>query len=686
MCIASGGSAPGLGEKTVAEQNNNGQPRLSPTTPIRAMALLLLLAGVAFAVAMYQLRTPAPAPELTPGMAMDFLTAGLVAVALFALGVAPEAVLRSVQSRGLLLAVPGVGLVFVFMAADAADSLLVGYPQGLAALIMEGARLGGTLGLLGAGVLWTRELRAHIRALRDQSLLYRGLVESDAYLVVRVDRDNRFTYVNDAYCRLFGKTRQKLIGQPFTPLVHEEDIEPTLEAMKALEKPPHRVQMEQRAMTVDGWRWLAWEDSAVLDRAGNIVEIQGVARDITELREAQHRAEEASRLKSQFLANMSHEIRTPMNGVIGMTDLLLETPLNAEQREYAETVHASGEGLLRIINDILDVSRIEAGKLELERRDFDLESLLRELTASMTPRAREKGITLEQWLDPAVPRQLRGDAGRLRQVLGNLLDNALKFTSEGHVRVAVKKLFSGDHDNVLLHFTVQDTGCGIPEEKLETLFSPFTQGDASTTRRHGGAGLGLAIARRLAELMDGEIGARSTPGEGSKFRFSVRLERAHNGDANKARETEEHPEGAPLPDFSKHDARVVVVEDNRINRQVVLGMLRNLGLGATAAANGREALELLEQENCDLLLMDIQMPVMDGMETTREVRARPDMHDVPVIAMTAHAMRGDREACLAAGMDDYLAKPITRSALARVLQRWLPARRRPESGARDTVS
>ena len=667
-------------------EDDTQRHRWSHTAPIRATALLLLPAGLVFAVVMYQLRPPAPDLVLTPGVAMDFLTALLIALALLAIGLAPERLLRSVRSRGLLLAVPGVGLLFVYTVADAVDNLLAGYPQGTVAWFMEATRLFGTLALIGAGVLWTLELRAHIRALRDQSLLYRGLVESDAYLVVRVDRDNRFTHVNDAYCQLFGKSREELIGQPFTPLVHEEDIERTLEAMKALEKPPHRVQIEQRAMTVNGWRWLAWEDSAVLDRDGNIIEVQGVARDITDLREAQIRAEEASRLKSQFLANMSHEIRTPMNGVIGMTDLLQETPLNDEQRQYLDTIRASGEGLLHIINDILDVSRIEAGKLELEHRDFDLDAVLREVTASMTPRAREKGIALEQWLDPAVPRQLRGDPGRLRQILTNLLDNALKFTTEGHVRVAVTKIFSGDNDRVLLHFVVRDTGCGIPEEKQETLFSPFTQGDASITRRHGGTGLGLVISRRLAELMGGETGVRSTPGEGSEFWFSVRLESAHGEVTEHVCGTADTGERPPLPDFSAHEARVLVVEDNRINQQVVLGMLQNLGLRAKAASNGREALEFLERESCELLLMDVQMPVMDGMETTRQLRGRARLRELPVIAMTAHAMRGDREACLAAGMNDYLAKPVTRKTLAEVLSRWLPARRQPENDTHETVS
>lgn len=589
--------------------------------------------------------------------------------------------------------------------------------------------------------------------------------------------------------------------------------------------------------------WVLTTKMPLRDKSGDIIGTFGTSVDITERKRASEELQETNKelekaistantlaveaemaniAKSEFLANMSHEIRTPMNGVIGMTGLLLDTNLDDEQRRYTEIIRSSGETLLTLINDILDFSKIEAGKLELEILNFDLQSLLDDFASAIAVRAQEKDLEFTCAADPDVPASLQGDPGRLRQILTNLVGNAIKFTEKGEVAVCVRALSRTDHE-IELRFSVRDTGIGIPQDKIDLIFNKFTQADTSTTRQFGGTGLGLAISKQLAELMGGSIGVNSETGKGSEFWFTVRLKIQPEGvmhkipipanlhgvrvlvvddnatnreilfvrmkswgmrpkevpDGNSALEAlaAAHAEGDPymiavldmhmpgmdgtmlakaikgdprfrgiplvlltslgergesrrfatfgfagylvkplrhsdlfnvlcatlathtagktenaaaeevLPIVTRHSAReicrvsidakkrILLVEDNIINQQVALGFLKKYGLKADATANGAEALKALESIPYDLVLMDVQMPVMDGFEATRQIRDPHSAilnHNIPVIAMTANALQGDREVCLEAGMNDYISKPIEPQKLLEAIERWMP--------------
>jgi PAS domain S-box-containing protein len=509
--------------------------------------------------------------------------------------------------------------------------------------------------------------------------MHRAMFERNPQPMWLYDRGNfRVVAVNDAALAAYGYSRDEFLAMTIPDLLPAEDVAEFHGSMTLAhgEPPGFRVSMPRRHRYRDGTLVdveITANDVLLDGRHCRIVISQNVTernRVAAELASARDEAVEASNTKSAFLANISHEIRTPMNGVLGMTELLLDSELNKDQRALAEHLASSGELMLALINDILDISKIDAGKLELELGDFSLRESIDRACTVVAPQAAAKRITLVHEVDDAVPEQFSGDGRRLHQILLNLIVNAVKFTSDGEVVVRAR-VAPGRGAGRTVRIEVTDTGIGVEPRLLEEMFERFTQADVSTTRNFGGTGLGLAISRELIELMGGAIGATSAVGSGSTFWIELPLREpiAANGGSLRSHKAEDVAEPlwstAPL---------VLVVEDSTVNQIVAVRTLERCGCRTAVAQNGREALEMLLERQYDAVLMDCQMPEMDGYEATAALRAREDGGPrMPVIAMTAHAMDGDRARCLAAGMDDYLSKPIRRDLLIDALQRWLPS-------------
>ncbi len=632
--------------------------------------------------------------------------------------------------------------------------------------------------------------------LHESEARYKGLVDSQGDAIIRRSPDSRLTYGNDAFFKLFGLSSRSAIGHPFAPELHPDSRAPYFGSFTGLETGRARVKYDQHVRTVYGWRWIAWEDYAIRDARGSLVEVQSVGRDITErkaledaLTEARDKAEAANRAKSGFLATMSHEIRTPMNGVLGMARLLLETPLGPEQRTYAEAIRQSGESLLSLIGDILDFSKIESGTTLLDEVETDPRLLVEGVVELLAPRAHEKGIELVAVIASDVPDRIRADEMRLRQILTNLIGNALKFTEKGGVRVDVGVELRTKR---FLRFDVRDTGVGVPCEMRREIFNEFVQADSSHARRFGGTGLGLAICKRLVTAMAGDLGLDAADGGGSVFWFAIpavvtrdaepiealRLEgmtvaivtrnavlreglsaqvRTAGGevspmwvpgsntnaaaldalivDAGTGMEPElptwpdidvrsivliapsargqierlkrlgfagylvkpvrqltlvdciraqfDAPSQSPSapaprgPEISPlRNLRILLAEDNAINALLARELLRKRGHDVTEVGSGEAALDALGEASFDLVITDIHMPGLDGIQTARRIReqeAEFSRPRTPVIALTADVLETGQRACEDAGMEGVLTKPVDPAELDSLLLQLFPA-------------
>ena len=538
--------------------------------------------------------------------------------------------------------------------------------------------------------------RAKEESERSYAELAGYLQAIDQYALISVtDAGGNIIQVNDKFCATSGYSREELIGRKHNITssgVHPEsffkEFWSTISSGNV-----RRGEICNKAK--DGK--LFWVDGAIVplkDAQGKIVRYISVRIDVTarkqaerellnlnaslesrvqertrELAIAKEQAEAANQAKSEFLSNMSHEIRTPMNSIIGMSHLALRNEADPKQLDYIRKINQSGEHLLGIINDILDFSKIEAGKLNLELVDFEPGKMLENLTSQMAESASRKGLTLKLEVDTGLLQSLRGDTTRLSQVLLNYLSNAIKFTPAGEITVRARSL-AADGEGVLVRFEVEDHGIGMSHEQLAHIFNKFQQADASTTRKYGGTGLGLAISKQLAELMGGEVGVSSQPGRGSTFWFSVRLQLA----------SKPLDVAAPkqAPDVGRiNGAHILLVEDNQFNQQVAMGLLEEVGAVVWLASNGQDAIAQMREHAFDCVLMDVQMPVMDGLQATHIIRTTPAMAGVAVLAMTANVGRDDQARCQAAGMNDFISKPVRPGELYAKLAKWLPQRAQP---------
>ncbi|CAO3353606.1 Signal transduction histidine-protein kinase BarA (EC 2.7.13.3) [Azospirillum melinis] len=536
------------------------------------------------------------------------------------------------------------------------------------------------LGTLFLGGLLLREQRHHDaeRRLGESEARYRLLADNATDMILEMKADGAVRYLSPSVRDILGHNPAEIVGSAPANLLHPDDLESAAMAFAGLQPGSPPVTFTHRLRHRDGhYLWVESSMRPTVGSDGGFV-VVGVVRDVTErkryeeeLSAARAEAEAANRVKSEFLASMSHEIRTPLNGVIGFADLLLGTELTAEQRQYVSLQREAGRGLLAIIGDILDYSKIEAGKLELEERAFDLHRLLRDCRDLMSNAASQKGLLLQLSLGGTVPRYVRGDEARIRQILLNLVGNAVKFTERGSVLVSAGLLSgqgTGEGEAVPaahVRLSVSDTGPGIPATDQANLFQRFSQGDRSTTRRYGGTGLGLIISKQLSELMGGHIGVQSSPGVGSTFWFELPLPVATAPGLSAV----ERKDAAPT-----RSARILLAEDVPMNQIVTSSILCKAGHTVEVAEDGILAVEAMRRGEFDLVLMDMQMPRMDGLQATAAIRQLGGRRGaVPIIALTANALTDQLQLCLDVGMNDHVTKPIERDTLLSAVDRWLDA-------------
>ncbi|NML59963.1 response regulator [Massilia sp. RP-1-19] len=505
-------------------------------------------------------------------------------------------------------------------------------------------------------------------AVEHRALLDSVLNSVDAHVYMK-DRERRYIYVNARTAEVMGRRAEEIIGLRDADLMGQRQADMFWEQDQAIFELGVRQAGQGEFVRPDGEVRQLWTVKAPVKVDGQVAAVIGLSTDVTELHELKAQADAANRAKSNFLSNMSHEIRTPMNSIIGMSHLALKSVTHPKQRDYLEKIFHSSQHLLGIINDILDFSKIEAGKLDLEVLDFDIWTLMQNISAQLGDVAAHKGLTLEFDIAPGLSHQLRGDPLRLEQVLLNFTSNAIKFSENGAVRICAHRLEENEGE-VLVRFEVRDKGIGMSEDELADLFQSFHQADPSTTRKYGGTGLGLVISKQLAELMGGDVGAESVPGKGSTFWFTARLGKCATFLPSGPQQVQQ----SVLDEI--RDAYILLVEDNPFSQQVGQELLEDVDATVVIANNGKEAIDMMLKERFDCVLMDVQMPVMDGFEATRMIRSDPRMSDTLVIAMTANAGKEDRERCIEAGMDEFVTKPIAPNLLFETIARCLASRPR----------